>query len=152
MKEIIFFKNTSIQQICAILTFQYLTKAIFSSLQTIKVTFLILHHFPHCSSPVVSPCCNTLVVSRLPSECNESAGWRYESGFRQRARARWWKGGEAGPRKFGSRVPDLPWGKRIHRKKFIPVSSKTFSGSFQRYWNENLFYKFDFKAIKIKIN
>ena len=49
-----------IQQICTILTFQYLTKAVFSGLQTIKVTFFILHHFP-----VVSPRCVSSVVSPL---------------------------------------------------------------------------------------
>ena len=45
-----------IQQICTILTFQYLTRAAFSGLQTIKVTFFILHHFP-----VVSPRCVSLL-------------------------------------------------------------------------------------------
>ena len=44
-----------IQQIYSILTFQYLTKTFFSGLQTIKVTFVILYHFPRCFSPVVSP-------------------------------------------------------------------------------------------------
>ena len=50
-----------IQQICTILTFQYLTRAAFSGLQTIKVTFFILHHFPvvspRCVSPLLSPRC-----------------------------------------------------------------------------------------------
>ena len=62
-----------IQQICTILTFQYLTKA-FSCLQTIKVTFFILHHFsvvsPRCVSPfflpVVSPQCVSPFLGRSP--------------------------------------------------------------------------------------
>ena len=63
-----------IQQICTILTFQYLTKAAFSCLQTIKVTFFILHHFsvvsPRCVSPfflpVVSPQCVSPFLGRSP--------------------------------------------------------------------------------------
>ena len=46
-------KYLSIQQICTSLTFQSVAKAAFSCLQSIKVTFLILHHFPRCCSPVV---------------------------------------------------------------------------------------------------
>ena len=63
-----------IQQICTILTFQYLTRAAFSGLQTIKVTFFILHHFPvvspRCVSPfflpVVSPQCVSPFLGRSP--------------------------------------------------------------------------------------
>ena len=63
-----------IQQICTILTFQYLTKAAFSGLQTIKVTFFILHHFPvvspRCVSPfflpVVFPQCVSPFLGRSP--------------------------------------------------------------------------------------
>ena len=53
-----------IQQICTILTFQYLTKAAFSCLQTIKVTF------SRCVSPlclpVVSPQCVSPFLGRSP--------------------------------------------------------------------------------------
>ena len=56
------------------LTFQYLTKAAFSCLQTIKVTFFILHHFPvvspRCVSPfflpIVSPQCVSPFLGRSP--------------------------------------------------------------------------------------
>ena len=51
-----FLKNIKVfQQICIILQFQYVTKATFSSLQTIKVTFLILHHFPVLLLPLCYP-------------------------------------------------------------------------------------------------
>ena len=40
-----------------------LSKATFSSLQTIKVTFLILHHFP----VVVLPLCLPVVLCREPA-------------------------------------------------------------------------------------
>ena len=56
-----------IQQICTILTFQYLTKAVFSGLQTIKVTFFILHHFPIVSPRCVSPLCFPFLSPRCVS-------------------------------------------------------------------------------------
>ena len=56
-----------IQQICTILTFQYLTKAAFSGLQTIKVTFFILHHFPVVSPRCVSPLCLPFLSPRCVS-------------------------------------------------------------------------------------
>ena len=63
-----------IQQICTILTFQYVSKTVFSGLQTIKVTFFILHYFPvvspRCVSPfflpVVSPQCVSPFLGRSP--------------------------------------------------------------------------------------
>ena len=45
----------------------------------------------------------------------------------------------------------LAGGKGYIEKKFIPVSSKTFSGSFQRYWNENLRVFFSKKNRKNEI-
>ena len=56
-----------IQKICTILTFQYLTKAAFSGLQTIKVTFFILHHFPVVSPRCVSPLCLPFLSPRCVS-------------------------------------------------------------------------------------
>ena len=56
-----------IQQICTILTFQYLTRAAFSGLQTIKVTFFILHHFPVVSPRCVSPLCLPFLSPRCVS-------------------------------------------------------------------------------------
>ena len=51
-----FSKNIKVfSKICIILQFQYVTKATFSSLQTIKVTFLILHHFPVLLLPLCYP-------------------------------------------------------------------------------------------------
>ena len=49
--------------ICTILTFQYLTKAAFSFLKIIKVTFLILHHFP----VLLLPLCLPVVLCREPA-------------------------------------------------------------------------------------
>ena len=46
----------------------------------------------------------------------------------------------------------LAGGKGYIEKKFIPVSSKTFSGSFQRYWNENLRVFFQKKIEKMKFS
>ena len=60
-----------IQQICTILTFQYLTKAAFSCLQSKKVTFFHFalffpfFSFPLCL-PVVSPCCVSPFLGRSP--------------------------------------------------------------------------------------
>ena len=89
LKEI-FKKKHFIQHICTILIFQYVAKASFSCLQTINVTFLILHHFPRCGSPDVSPRCNTPGVSRRRLR---PARWRRSAvsflSFHQRARARW---------------------------------------------------------------
>ena len=56
-----------IQQICTILTFQYLTKAVFSGLQTIKITFFILYHFPVVSPRCVSPLCLPVVSPQCVS-------------------------------------------------------------------------------------
>ena len=64
-----------------------------------------------------------------------SARWRYQSGFRQRARALRVGGKE----------------ERLKPSQFIPVSSKTFSGSFQRFFFQKKIEKMKFsfyKAIK----
>jgi hypothetical protein len=56
-------KKQIIQHICTILTFQYVTKQL-SGLQTINVTFFILHHFPVAVLPVVSyPLCPLVPLS-----------------------------------------------------------------------------------------
>ena len=62
------YHQSYIQQICTILTFQYLTKATFSGLQTIKLTFFILHHFPVVSPRCVSPVCLTVFGSKSSSQ------------------------------------------------------------------------------------
>ena len=56
-------KYLSFQHICTILTFQSVAKAAFSCLQSIKVTFLILHHFP----VLLLPLCLPVVLSREPA-------------------------------------------------------------------------------------
>ena len=96
-----------IQQICTILTFQYLTKAVFSGLQTIKITFFILYHFPvvspRCVSPLcllflsprcVSPVCLTVFgsksssqPSRLPAKKEQTDGNRWKQNETERNRA-----------------------------------------------------------------
>ena len=50
MDRNLFFNIKSIQHICTILKFQYVTKAIFACLKIIKVTFLILC-LPCCVFP-----------------------------------------------------------------------------------------------------
>ena len=56
-------KYLSFQHICTILTFQSVAKAAFSCLQSIKVTFLILHHFP----VLLLPLCLPVVLCREPA-------------------------------------------------------------------------------------
>ena len=56
-------KYLSIQHICTILAFQSVAKAAFSCLQSIKVTFLILHHFP----VLLLPLCLPVVLCREPA-------------------------------------------------------------------------------------
>ena len=67
-----YFKKKS-SRYAQILTCHYVTKAAFSSFQTIKVTFLILHHFPVIGLPL----CLLVVTPRCASpgrwsQCNES--------------------------------------------------------------------------------
>ena len=74
LKEIIFKKISSIQHICTILIFQYVSKATFLNFTNYKSDIFHFASFSRCSSPVVSPRCDTPIVSRrprLPSECNE---------------------------------------------------------------------------------
>ena len=68
-------KYQSIQQIRIILQFQYVTKATFSSLQTIKVTFLILHHFPVLLPPVVLPLASHGSPASCPPRCRKPGGF-----------------------------------------------------------------------------
>ena len=98
------FKNKYFKKICnfffsdryaQILTCHYVTKAAFSSFQTIKVTFLILHHFP----VIVLPLCFPVVTSRCASpgrwsQCNESFSANARAALNARARV----GGKAGSR------------------------------------------------------
>ena len=67
--EISFKKYRTIKQICTILKCQYVTKATFSYLPTINVTFLIFHHFPVESPRCVFLLCLPVVFPVVLPRC-----------------------------------------------------------------------------------
>ena len=78
--EISFKKYRTIKQICTILKCQYVTKATFSYLPTINVTFLIFHHFPvespRCVFLLCLPVVFPVVLPRCASPlCSPSGFW-----------------------------------------------------------------------------